>query len=162
VNCSECDSKATAKGFCKKHYYANKRKSTDPKDIAIYRTNHSQRAMVRYLAMTPKRRGEVMARAKERMSRKREELYHVLTPACALSKLSPCSTETTNLRQDHDHSCSCGKRTGCSKCFRGLLCTMHNRLMLPVVEKFYPEHIPSLVSEYLKQRPLLGTGVEPF
>lgn len=157
--CSKCPGKVIAKGLCNRCYYSAKKKSTDPKDVAIYQTRPAELAALKYAAKTKEQR---IAYSQDRRKKFRADLNKIVPELCALHHLSKCSTEIRALFQDHDHSCPCGKRTGCQSCFRGLLCHEHNRWILPIIEKFNKEHIPELVRTYLSQRPLVGTDVHPF
>jgi hypothetical protein len=157
--CSRCSNKILAKGLCRKHYYYDKTHSSDQKDIETYVTKQAERAARRYSEKTPEQRLVVSRNAR---SKARELLLTVVPNVCALRELSPCSVDTQELKQDHCHHCDCGKRTGCQKCFRGLLCHRHNRVQLPILEKLNPEHIPQIVSKYLLERPLIGTNIHPF
>lgn len=156
--CSKCPCVALAKGLCKRCYYAAKRSSSDPKDVAIYRKRPAQLSAQRYANLDREQR---IASVSARRSKRRKALYSVVPDVCALRDLSPCSDDSYNLHQDHDHSCKCGNRTGCQNCFRGVLCMRHNRLVLPILDTLNEEHIPDIVKSYLTGRPLFGTQVHP-
>jgi hypothetical protein len=160
--CSMCSRASCSKGFCKKHYYWMKRHSDDPKDIEAYVNKPKQLSAKRWSSFTADEKTANVQEHRERRQEKILALSNYVEYKCALHGISQCSNDLNSLKQDHDHSCGCGKRTGCSECFRGFLCTVHNRLVLPVLEKLNVKFIPDPVKVYLEQRPLKGTGLHPL
>ena len=153
--CSLCPRKYLAKGLCRLHYYADKRKT-----VESYRIKANTRASAAYTSLSVDERRHIRNKRKERQRKKLDAIKKIVSYSCALKSISPCDEST--LCQDHDHACDCGNSTGCSKCFRGFLCRYHNVNVLPVLEKLNSEFVPDLVKNYLLERPLLNTGIEPL
>jgi hypothetical protein len=80
-----------------------------------------------------------------------EALYAIQEGVCALCGEPEPEITKHRLSVDHDHSC-CGKKKGCKRCIRGLLCEICNRVLGHVEAK--PELI-SRFSDYLRRRPFL-------
>jgi hypothetical protein len=159
--CLKCDRKVLAKGLCGRHYYEQKRKSTDPKDIAIYQDKPRALAAKKWKSKTNVDKEKYNKRQKIYADKLRMELLKYVLDRRALASFSPCRNVNSVLHRDHEHGCDCGKRlAGCEKCFRGLLCAYHNKIVIPLFENMYDQKaVPNAIREYLIGRPLLGTGL---